>query len=585
MAEILGLASGAISVVAFAGQLAKGAAFLHKFISDIKDAPRELIAITEELEILRFIFISIESSTSVKTPVLVQALKHSQHRLETLQDFVNKYVDGSPGRPRIWNQFKAVTKQGELQKCLQELERSKSMLLQACNKLARDEQTESILSLTTTVHNTLEVVKGATADVAHRSIQVTNVTTDTHANTQRLLQLTEKIETATQSLVYESLNKQDHYSPHALSVLKNTADRVIKNTLKRELRRHLRAQGRVQGPLEPKDSSLQTTLENSLLQRRGNHSQSTPDVSDGQQRHLTRWRKQSLTTSYSNEVTIPYLGKITLQTRTTSYTSRDEDSGDCDARQKNISTTTVSFLPSRTSWLANQGGILSYKKSEMLGRARRESPAQWTLRTVNILPGDAEIFRACRRHDINTVRILFDQRLASPYDVDDGGRSLLGWVANAINTLDLSVGKRDVGRLRDVQSLVYLLTEHGIDSASMDEDDNSPLMLFVVCSSLTSRTSTAYDEVFGHLFDKILTSARTDPFATKEAFIKVDRHGDYHLREFPGIIGQTPQDIFTFQIESLLRQQEWEIAWNVSQLRSVCDLWDFPTSGWVVYTN
>lgn len=52
---------------------------------------------------------------------------------------------------------------------------------------------------------------------------------------------------------------------------------------------------------------------------------------------------------------------------------------------------------------------------------------------MNAIPRGSEIFRACRALDIDRVRQLFDQGLASPYDIDDFfGHSLLEMVAGVI---------------------------------------------------------------------------------------------------------------------------------------------------------
>lgn len=53
MAEILGIVTGSFSVVAFAGQLAKSAAFAHDFICNIKRGPDELYTIAQEIKTLQ----------------------------------------------------------------------------------------------------------------------------------------------------------------------------------------------------------------------------------------------------------------------------------------------------------------------------------------------------------------------------------------------------------------------------------------------------------------------------------------------------------------------------------------------------
>ena len=51
MAEVFGVASGALSVAGFAGQLAQSAAFLYGFVRDIRKAPKTVRLVGEELRI------------------------------------------------------------------------------------------------------------------------------------------------------------------------------------------------------------------------------------------------------------------------------------------------------------------------------------------------------------------------------------------------------------------------------------------------------------------------------------------------------------------------------------------------------
>ena len=138
MAEILGIVSGSFSVVAFAGELAKSATFVHDFISNIKRGPDELYTIAQEIKTLQSIFTEIQNSGPVQNSQLQQALQHSEKRLTALVDFVKKLDDGSPTtKPKLWSRFKVAAKQSDLTKYLGELERSKSILLQACHSVAR----------------------------------------------------------------------------------------------------------------------------------------------------------------------------------------------------------------------------------------------------------------------------------------------------------------------------------------------------------------------------------------------------------------------------------------------------------------
>ena len=139
MAELLGVASGALSIAGFAGQLTQSAAFLYDFISNIRDAPSTVRALGEELRVLESLLAKIQQSFTGQNADLEEALKHCEKQLNRLLEFV-KRVDPdqhAKKRRRLWSQCKVAIKRSDLAKYLGNLNRSKSMLLQACANIAR----------------------------------------------------------------------------------------------------------------------------------------------------------------------------------------------------------------------------------------------------------------------------------------------------------------------------------------------------------------------------------------------------------------------------------------------------------------
>jgi len=139
MAEAFGVASGALSIAGFAGQLAQSAAFLYDFFSDVRGAPNRVRALGEELRILESILANIQKSFTGQNADLEQALKHCEKRLNELLEFVKK-VDPdqhAKKRRRLWSQFRVALKRSDLAKYLGDLDRSKSTLLQACANITR----------------------------------------------------------------------------------------------------------------------------------------------------------------------------------------------------------------------------------------------------------------------------------------------------------------------------------------------------------------------------------------------------------------------------------------------------------------
>jgi hypothetical protein len=116
-------------------------------------------------------------------------------------------------------------------------------------------------------------------------------------------------------------------------------------------------------------------------------------------------------------------GTMSVRTVTSTYVHKGATEH---AAVKNVTSSTLVFLPA--PWLSRRGAIFRHQNTEFSNPAQRSSP-HWGLSTVNIVPGDSDIVRACVTHDLSTIRRLFDEHLASPYDVDRWGRNLLSIVA------------------------------------------------------------------------------------------------------------------------------------------------------------
>jgi hypothetical protein len=87
----------------------------------------------------------------------------------------------------------------------------------------------------------------------------------------------------------------------------------------------------------------------------------------------------------------------------------------------------------------SQGAVLRHQRLEFLSRGGSQNIPHWTLSTVNVIPEDSEILNACLRHDLGTIRKLFDDGRASPYDVDEVGRNLLGYIAVGVQVSTMSI--------------------------------------------------------------------------------------------------------------------------------------------------
>lgn len=79
-------------------------------------------------------------------------------------------------------------------------------------------------------------------------------------------------------------------------------------------------------------------------------------------------------------------------------------------------------------WLTSRGVVLR-RQHLFSNYAGNQGVPHWTLSTVNVINYNAKIFEACQNHDLDEIRKLFDNSLASPYDVNPRGRNLIGQVA------------------------------------------------------------------------------------------------------------------------------------------------------------
>ncbi len=141
MAEALGVAASAISVAAFAGQLAQSFASLHTLFGDYRNAFREVESLSTELRLVSAILTTIEASfRDSHTDVdLKLALEHCDAIANDLSRIVATLgpVPGAKKRRTLRKQLRAALKLRELAKQAASLGRANVMLMQCCANLTR----------------------------------------------------------------------------------------------------------------------------------------------------------------------------------------------------------------------------------------------------------------------------------------------------------------------------------------------------------------------------------------------------------------------------------------------------------------
>ncbi|KAK3323211.1 hypothetical protein B0T19DRAFT_199633 [Cercophora scortea] len=459
MAEIFALATGAISVAGFAGQLARSAAFLQDFIRDIRHAPDDVRKLGEELKALQAILDNIHTSNPTPHADLELALEQNATRLKELTDVANAAKSRLQGKkPALCSQFRVALGRSDVSKYLGELERSKSLLVQACLNASRNHETanstllrgletsmtglysgqQAVNSIAANIRTVVDRIQTDSSSLMSTSTQVFELTTETHSNTSKLIHSTEqihrsveKLEATTHALIEKTLGQQSRLA----EVMQGELNRKLSKTLKRHLRQHRRSQrDSPQGVGGSLHGGMNTAAEHNASQgpREGFHdptTQATPLQNTGrfsQSAHrVNRWVKNSSTTTqYLNLI----VGTIKILTSTTSYAQKSDEGSSVEQMQ--TSTTLVSFVPA--PWLTRRGVVFQCKSTQFVSSTGQTCNPHWGLSAVKIIPYDSEIFEACWCFDLPTVRRLFDEGQASPYDVDKNGRSLLAWTVFAV---------------------------------------------------------------------------------------------------------------------------------------------------------
>ena len=291
---------------------------------------------------------------------------------------------------------------------------------------------------------TIEEIRDTSSNLSSTSERLVDITTETQTkmdelshNTEQIQTRTERIELAVQTLVQERLG----YLPMNFETIKGRVNRTISKNLKHHFRQYFglpNTDRREENPANNQFGSSQyssdtRTLSGSRLLCHGNED-ATPS-SIGLEHCADKWVKNSLTESKWNLIQNTTFGTISIRTTTVSYLRKVVE--DPHSETKQLSAATVTFLPA--PWLISQGAVLRRQRLEFLTGAGSYNIPHWNLSTVNIIPWDSEIIQACQRHDLGAIRNLFDKGCASPYDVCDTGRNLLGYVAIGVNVSTMSL--------------------------------------------------------------------------------------------------------------------------------------------------
>ncbi|MCJ1399660.1 hypothetical protein MMC11_002862 [Xylographa trunciseda] len=135
MAEVLGVVASGISIAGLAIQIASSIQQILDFWSSIKGAPTDLQNLLEELGLLAEILSTVDDDTdndetSPRQNAAVKAARYCQNAASCIEAVVRDLSEGLavPRGRRHWTAIKTVLKDKKMSKCLQRLERAKTML-------------------------------------------------------------------------------------------------------------------------------------------------------------------------------------------------------------------------------------------------------------------------------------------------------------------------------------------------------------------------------------------------------------------------------------------------------------------------
>ncbi|KAK4208891.1 hypothetical protein QBC37DRAFT_378605 [Rhypophila decipiens] len=615
-AEILAIAGSAISIAAFAGQLAQGAAFLYTFFRDIQNAPADITRLADELRSISSILLAVKgSSITTHNPELDNALKLTEAAINDIATILTSLQQ--PGtkkkRQKAWNRFRVVLRSSDITNRLASLERCKSMMLQCCSTAIVATQTQQSGQLLD-IHDFLGGLSTQQADHTTTVVQNTAAVDSLNQSVVRVEDSTAVVQTVLEELKSTSLAIEQrggtmdssisrvgraaseahmmvesiHSTSSALmtvtSETSKTLDHLVEMTIEGNKRREeiettsrrleeelLRRQLML---FEAFGHDIKRDIAEQLRNQRKKSEDSLRKSSDGRVHEETNLHSASKTSYspdgniYNNHLYKLENGILNLKGAhpDTEHIFRDIDHTDMDhlqcpgqlrqwvsQKEKETTVTTVRFLPA--SWLSSQAYIFNYKSLKFHGTDWRPPSPTWGLRNVNIIPHDSEFFEALQNLDLTP------------------GRTSLGYLSvgasltYAANRSPLTNSESEQKRLENLFSLVDLLTGSGVDPGEIDGDNFTPLMIFAtVWSECCPTSAEQLNDKFFFLVSKLANKSQSDPFCSSEAIVLVDTTGLYRCCQFPGTRDQYPREMLSFAaLDFFVRQETWKLSWTPHQ--------------------
>ncbi|KAJ8061664.1 hypothetical protein OCU04_009465 [Sclerotinia nivalis] len=197
MAEEFGVAGSAVGITSLAIQLGDGILKLKSFWDAVKDAPKEILYILDELDTTHLLLKEIEDSlgNQTRSPAAAKSLRLCQKGMNILNNTV-KELDEEMRKRKKWGGVKMVMKKELLEKMEKRLERANSLMtmahqnyIESLSKSRHDEQVklaELHFSELMNIQNALQSLTSAGSTcIAQQQMVDTNTSSSSNTPTEK----------------------------------------------------------------------------------------------------------------------------------------------------------------------------------------------------------------------------------------------------------------------------------------------------------------------------------------------------------------------------------------------------------------
>jgi hypothetical protein len=139
MAEVLGILASSIAVGQLTEQIVRGTRNLHDFWRSVKDAPKDIELLLEELKILGGTLTELQSDSGsqdgseLRGSAVTNCLQYCKRTSDEFETVILGLKHNMDDKKVKWGAVKAAFQKGKLQDFQQRLEKAKSMLTLAIN--------------------------------------------------------------------------------------------------------------------------------------------------------------------------------------------------------------------------------------------------------------------------------------------------------------------------------------------------------------------------------------------------------------------------------------------------------------------